>query len=310
MFGKTAADKTKLLAGTDIDERLINDPASDLTLFSFVTFSENLTRTIGPEWPLDALTIWASAMQGALEVAVRSAPNVGEAVQALGRYGHVRGPHLDIAVKRNKKAVRLEIRSRVALSDHVRRALFEIAMLSTHAMLSPILADQMGRIAFHFSWSAPRYAARFASTVGGTVSYNKKECAVVVPAELCAITSPFADARLYMSALAELEQAARSINSEDVLLMRLAQLFKREHTRRLNQADAAKQLGLSQRTLVRRLADAGTSFRVLLDADLKQRARELIARQQMNRTEMAEALGFQDPTSFSRACRRWFKHSL
>jgi AraC-like DNA-binding protein len=27
----------------------------------------------------------------------------------------------------------------------------------------------------------------------------------------------------------------------------------------------------------------------------------------LSRDEMAEALGFADPTSFSRACRRWFK---
>jgi AraC-like DNA-binding protein len=26
----------------------------------------------------------------------------------------------------------------------------------------------------------------------------------------------------------------------------------------------------------------------------------------LNREQMAEALGFEDPTSFSRACRRWF----
>jgi AraC-like DNA-binding protein len=59
--------------------------------------------------------------------------------------------------------------------------------------------------------------------------------------------------------------------------------------------------------LVRRLADNNTSFRALLDASLKQRARLLLDAGKLSRDEMAEALGFADPTSFSRACRRWFK---
>jgi len=33
----------------------------------------------------------------------------------------------------------------------------------------------------------------------------------------------------------------------------------------------------------------------------------MLAARKLSRDEMAEALGFEDPTSFSRACRRWFK---
>ena len=34
---------------------------------------------------------------------------------------------------------------------------------------------------------------------------------------------------------------------------------------------------------------------------------DLVGAAERSRAEMAEALGFEDPTSFSRACRRWFK---
>jgi AraC-like DNA-binding protein len=44
----------------------------------------------------------------------------------------------------------------------------------------------------------------------------------------------------------------------------------------------------------------------MLDAELKSRARAMIDEDKLSRSEMAEALGFDDPTSFSRACRRWF----
>jgi AraC-like DNA-binding protein len=44
----------------------------------------------------------------------------------------------------------------------------------------------------------------------------------------------------------------------------------------------------------------------MLDAELKARARMMLDEDKLSRTQMAEALGFEDPTSFSRACRRWF----
>ncbi len=75
---------------------------------------------------------------------------------------------------------------------------------------------------------------------------------------------------------------------------------------RLNEEEAALELGLSRRTLVRRLSESGTSFRQMLDAEMKARARGMLDEGTLSRTDMAEALGFDDPTSFSRACRRWF----
>jgi AraC-like DNA-binding protein len=45
----------------------------------------------------------------------------------------------------------------------------------------------------------------------------------------------------------------------------------------------------------------------MLDANLRERARVMLDGGKHTRAEMAETLGFADPTSFSRACRRWFK---
>lgn len=91
--------------------------------------------------------------------------------------------------------------------------------------------------------------------------------------------------------------------------MKIERLLKRRRTGRLTEDDAAAELGLSRRTLVRRLSDSGTSFRKLLDANLKARAADMRAAGKLTREDMAEALGFEDPTSFSHACRRWFPRS-
>jgi AraC-like DNA-binding protein len=67
--------------------------------------------------------------------------------------------------------------------------------------------------------------------------------------------------------------------------------------------DAAKRLGLSERTLRRRLDEEGTSFRERLDLVRKDRALEMLAHTDI--AEVAQTLGFVDARSFQRAFRRW-----
>ena len=66
-------------------------------------------------------------------------------------------------------------------------------------------------------------------------------------------------------------------------------------------------MGVSRRTLVRRLAEAGAGYRQLADAELRGRAERLLLSGAPNHAQIAEDLGYADPTSFSRACRRWFR---
>ncbi|MCB9595438.1 MAG: helix-turn-helix domain-containing protein [Sandaracinaceae bacterium] len=66
---------------------------------------------------------------------------------------------------------------------------------------------------------------------------------------------------------------------------------------------AAKLLGLSERTLRRRLDEEGTSFRERLDGVRRARALELLTHEDVD--PVARALGFVDARSFQRAFRRW-----
>jgi AraC-like DNA-binding protein len=72
-----------------------------------------------------------------------------------------------------------------------------------------------------------------------------------------------------------------------------------------NQATVARALGMSPRTLHRRLADAGTSFEKLLDDTRRELAAEYLRRSDHSVGEVAYLLGFAETSSFNRAFRRW-----
>lgn len=70
-------------------------------------------------------------------------------------------------------------------------------------------------------------------------------------------------------------------------------------------SDVADALGLSERTLQRRIAEAGSSFRLLLEASRQELGRDMLASGANATEEIAYLLGYQDTSSFYRAFREW-----
>ncbi len=67
----------------------------------------------------------------------------------------------------------------------------------------------------------------------------------------------------------------------------------------------AQALGLSRRTLQRRIEEEGSSFRELISAGKREVAIELLAGKQLKIKEVAAKVGFQDTASFTRAFYQW-----
>lgn len=70
-------------------------------------------------------------------------------------------------------------------------------------------------------------------------------------------------------------------------------------------ATMARLMNTSERTLKRRLAAEGTTFRALLDEARKATADELLAEASLPLGEIALRLGFSDSSSFSQTFKRW-----
>jgi AraC-like DNA-binding protein len=72
-----------------------------------------------------------------------------------------------------------------------------------------------------------------------------------------------------------------------------------------SQADVARALALSPRTLARRLEEAGTSFTAIVDETRRALAEQYLQRTDFLVAEVAYLVGFAESSSFNRAFRRW-----
>jgi AraC-like DNA-binding protein len=75
--------------------------------------------------------------------------------------------------------------------------------------------------------------------------------------------------------------------------------------RRPDLRDVSREIGVSTRTLQRRLADAGLTFQQILEDARRELARHYLLHSALDLTETAYVLGYEDASSFFRAFHQW-----
>jgi AraC-like DNA-binding protein len=116
---------------------------------------------------------------------------------------------------------------------------------------------------------------------------------------------PLADSDLVMHYTARCDSMMQRARADSTIKGRLAARLSRNDSEFLTASEAARMLALSERTLHRRLAEEGTRFSAMVDEARYSRARELLMDGHMTIERIASAVGFAEPSSFSRAFKRW-----
>jgi len=303
-FAESPELQRRLLVGTKLRPGKVS--GSDVRLVDLIGVQKNLTDVIGEDWPLRLAPVIDARMLGALEVAFRSARTFGDSLSITAKYAHVRAPHFRFSLKRTRTTAKLIFSKNTSTTEPAWRAACLSVTVGASVLSQAVLGPRARALEFHFSWREPAYASLARGAFPGAVKFATKECALVAPASFCDMPSPFADAALFAHAVAELKRASKPPRQLDLVLMNVMQFFAGYGEGRPTELELARELGVSRRTLARRLHESGTTFRSLLDDHLKRRADELRRDRRYSQGEIAHMLGFEDPSSFSRACRRWF----
>jgi AraC-like DNA-binding protein len=263
---------------------------------------DNLNRLLGEGWLVTAPELWRPPAHGVLGMAVTNAPTLAEALALLRLELQSALPFMQFSVVEDGTMGVVRFVPTAEIPESQLRHLTELILLGVASAISWL--PRRPGLAFDYQWPEPAYGAKLAAALGGPVRWWAGSSAVIVPARLLGLRSPMADPILYREILGRLATLAQG--APESVAGRLTRLLARSESARLSMAAAAAALELSERTLARRLAEEGASYRDLADAELKARARRLLDAGALSRAEIAERLGFSDATGFSRACRRWF----
>lgn len=155
------------------------------------------------------------------------------------------------------------------------------------------------------SYPRPDYGARYEALFRCPVRFGARDTQVVLDDGWLDGPLPGSDDEVRGALERNLDQLKREIEASSATSAQLKQLFLRAGTRLPALEQAAEQLGLSPRTLRRRLQDEGSSFSRLLEAHRKAQALQALEREDATTKRLSERAGFEDVNAFRRAFKKW-----
>lgn len=306
-FGETKPVRRTLLDGTDRDASVadaVANPDGEISVGAQVRQLANLDRVAPAGWGLDLGATLDVATHGPAGLVAVTAPSLGGALDAVARYLTVRTPFVDLRVTRDRERYTLRVVEPCDLG-RARVPLLEMVLLSLQATIESALGRRMHHATFVMPSARPAYWRRYDQVFHAPVAFTGAEAAVSLPAEWLELPCPLADTVLHRGTCARLESMRQRL-AGDFVDVQVARLLESGDDAGLSLGATAVRLRMSPRTLVRRLGRRNASYRELLDAHRRARAAELLAQAQLSVAEIADRLGYDEPTNFSRACRRWF----
>lgn len=304
-LGTTRALRAAILDGTGVAPAGVAAVGEEITVGQQLRQVRNVGTVAAPGWGLALGARLGTVSHGVLGFGAVSAPTLRDALELLVRYGHVRDPCFGFQLRQVGPEVRIEIHERIDLLEVERVPEIESFLLSLQALVEAILGLELDGTRVDVA-ATPPHADLYRRYFSGTVRFGAEVSALVIPASWLDHVSPFADVGLHRVSVRKLEALAERLKGRRYTAALVEELMASGGQGGRSLEEVAKRLAVSSRTLIRRLREAGTTYRDLRDAHRRELARELIADTSLTAAEVGYRLGFEDASNFGKACHRWF----
>ena len=304
-LGTTRALREALLQGTGVNVAGVASLGEEINVGQQLRQTRNVNAVAPPGWGLALGARLDSVTHGALGLGAVSAPTLRDALELLVRYGHVRDPSFGLRLRKVGKRMRIEIHDRIDLLEEERVPEIETFLLSLQAIVESILGQKLEGTKVEVA-TRPAHADLYRRYFSGTVSFGAEVSALVIPESWLDRPSPFADPALHRVSVASLEAMAERLKGRRYTAALVEELMASGGEGGRPLEEVARRLAVSKRTLIRRLGEAGTTYRELRDAHRRKLAIELLSDTSLTAAEIAYRLGYEDASNFGKACHRWF----
>jgi AraC-like DNA-binding protein len=228
-----------------------------------------------------------------------TSPSLRDAVAVGLRFHAILGTMLDFdATDLPNGDLVISMQSRFAGSP-IRRFLMQEALvliLTAARFLSPG-GNPVVRVSTPFR---PRDHRRFAARCGCPVDTLGDKQTITLASSMLAAPNPLADRFAFAETQASLEMMVAAEQKERDLLHAIEARIMRAFPQIESLETVADAFGLSERSLRRRLEEAGTTYRDILHDIRLARARQRLAEGRMTRDQIAYELGYEDARSLRR----------
>jgi AraC-like DNA-binding protein len=293
------------LVGVDPDAPV--DPALMIADDAYYALCEAAVDADPRPWRLP-LRVGASMRcddYGAFGLAWKSAVNLRGSFERAARYGRVLTSVVAHEVLTEGGATFLTI-ERAGPRRRGQRISNEQTMAAVLAISREVSAEPFTPVAVFFRHEPPPDLSDHEAHFGCPVRFGADRDAMQVSDAALRAPNRLGDPGLEGFFAAHLDRALAELSDEDDLERQVRlQISQALSEGAPTLAQVADRLGLSARTLQRRLADRGCAYQDLVDAARADLARRLLRRSDYPLAEIAFLTGFAEQSAFTRAFRRW-----
>jgi len=301
--------RAELLREARLDEAQLRDPDARIPRSAIVRLWHAVAaRRPDPTFGLRLGVTTRAREFGLVGYTLAYSQTVGAALQRLTRYDRILSDTLVVALEAQDEATWVRLDVEPAL--HAFRPAVDFRLAALLAMCREIAAAPIVPLTVQFPYRRPEDVRAYARFYRAPLEFGALTTAFLLQNADLARPVVLSDATLtgYLDRLAE--QILAALGGEDTLRERVRRVLWSELSAGVPSLEGVgRVVGMSPRTLQRRLREEGTTFSAVLTQLRQDLARPLLRDGRLAVAEVAFLLGYEDPSAFHRAFRRWFRLS-
>jgi AraC-like DNA-binding protein len=297
-------DVGRILRTLGLTEATLSDPSTRLSPELGRAFGGAMFRAVGvPSIGLDAALRFRVGDFDLFGYLMKYAPDLWGVLMAGTQYKRLLGDTASFDVER--------LHDRVVVSvgrSGGRQLLHEASDFAAGALMLAIrelVAPEVIPLEVQLPRDRPADERVYQRFFGCSVSYGASCVKLIYAASWLSTPCRNADPQLAAILRRQADEAVARVPDDAPLPLRVRAYVADNIDRGTELSDIATKLAMSERTLRRRLREAGTGYRELVDDVRRERALTLADQGAHSATEIALMVGFDDSATFARAFRRW-----
>ena len=299
-------DRNELVRASGLTEAMLDDPDSRVPTVCMRRLWGAVMKTDGdPTLGLRVGSTIRAAQMGLVGYTMYYSRNLDEALSHLCRYSRILTEAVRyewLSDEKHKTLVGHADPALVALRHPIEAGLSAIVAIAREVVGTHIRPAEI-----RLPTPEPKLRKDYRAVFSCPVSFGSVDARITFDEDLLQLPTVAADPGLtnYLDDLATIK--LDELGADDVSLVQRIrqQLWTALPGGRADLWRVASDLGMSARTLQRRLGEEGTSFSKVLDDLRRELSNELLEDRKLAVAEVAFLLGYSEPSAFQRAFRRW-----
>jgi AraC-like DNA-binding protein len=236
---------------------------------------------------------------------VRHAPTLRQGLEALSKFSRLITDRAGFEIVERGEHVYMTSTLPTAVPLSARRCASEMLVVGFVNLVCAVDVN-VRPLRVCFDYPAPDYRDEYAREFHGAEEFEQTFSGVVFDRAVMDVPSPYRDTELQAVLRSVAEGRLLRLTESTPFSARACDLIlKRAVHERTDMRSVARLLGMSGRSLRRRLHAEGTSWDEIAKRVASSKAKQILTTSQLTIQQVAFALGFQSASAFHRAFKRW-----